>query len=757
MRYFVYFKNSIKAVLMNFKKLIEELKRRNVFKVATAYAIAGWLIIQVVTSISEPLSLPDWFDTGVILLVFIGFPIALIIAWAFELTSEGLKKSKEIEITKSVTASTGKKLNRIIIAVLSLAVIFLVINRVFYAQASSSGDSSGIASIAVLPFVDLSPKGDQEYFSDGLSEELLNVLAKVKEMKVAGRTSSFKFKGKNDDLKVMGAELGVAHILEGSVRKSGDRIRITAQLIKVNDGFHMWSETYDRDYSAENLFDVQDEISQQVLEVLKVKLLGTKDEANNKTKIPTKNTKAYEAYLKGNQLLLNRKPKEIEEAILLFKEAIALDTKFALAYARLAIAYSHLTIYGNIDMKIVPKLIRDNADQALLLDNTLGTAYAALANYYELKLEFKKGKEANKKAYELEPNNSEIVMWYANSLGTEDAKLRTELYERAYEIDPLAPVVITNMANDLLRNKKIDEAEAMAKKNVELNPDYSGVDNMLINMLRNSPNGKLDEAFINTYKAYQKKPNNLQILGLLSATALDINLLSISLEAEEKLTELYPENQATTAVHFENYTFQREFGEIFKEMGAVYDKFGIGDGSEYKLGAELQKFDFNKNYKGAVTYIEKYHPIYTSDTLSVAPYELDVILAYLSVIYSKVGKEDMADRLARLYTKKVKSEFKFDGALDKEDIPTLFSYAYSAALTKNAKLTTDILNELYFKRKSKLRMYVYQDMDMVLRQVQETNEFKELTTRVNADLKQMRTTAVEFLKSQSKWPNEANE
>jgi len=168
---------------MDFKKLLEELKRRNVFKVATAYAIAGWLIIQVVTSISEPLSLPDWFDTSIIILVFIGFPIALIIAWAFELTSEGLKKSKEVEITESVTTNTGKKLNRVIIGVLSLAVLFLLINRVFYAQSNSNTANSGIASIAVLPFVDMSPQGDQEYFSDGLSEELLNVLAKVKEMK----------------------------------------------------------------------------------------------------------------------------------------------------------------------------------------------------------------------------------------------------------------------------------------------------------------------------------------------------------------------------------------------------------------------------------------------------------------------------------------------------------------------------------------------------------------------------------------------
>ena len=192
---------------MNFKKFIAELKRRNIFKVATAYAIVGWFIIQIVTAIDEPLSLPDWFDTTIIILVFIGFPITLIIAWAFDSTPDDGTKSKDLEVTKSVTVSKGKKLNRFIITALSLAVVFLLINRVFYAKSTDSVND-GIASIAVLPFADMSPLNDQEYFSDGLSEELLNVLAKVKDMKVAGRTSAFKYKGVNEDLKKIGLELG---------------------------------------------------------------------------------------------------------------------------------------------------------------------------------------------------------------------------------------------------------------------------------------------------------------------------------------------------------------------------------------------------------------------------------------------------------------------------------------------------------------------------------------------------------------------
>jgi TolB-like protein len=290
---------------MNFKKFLSELKRRNVFKVATTYAIAGWLIIQIVTAIDQPLSLPGWFATTIIVVVFIGFPIALIIAWAFELTpEEGIKKSEGLENTPAIHKSTGKKLNKLLITVLSLAVVFLVINRVFYVKVTGEVDT-GTASIAVLPFVDMSPQQDQSHFSDGLSEELLNVLAKVKDLKVAGRTSSFKYKGQNDDLVKIGSALRVDHILEGSVRKSGNSIRITAQLIKVADGFHMWSETYDRDYSAENIFEIQDEISNEVLKELKVKLLG-EAAASKIKKVITKNTEAYEAYLKGLQLSRNK-------------------------------------------------------------------------------------------------------------------------------------------------------------------------------------------------------------------------------------------------------------------------------------------------------------------------------------------------------------------------------------------------------------------------------------------------------------------
>ena len=303
---------------MNLLQLFEELKRRNVFRVATAYAITGWLLIQIIATIAPQLAFPEWVPPFFTILILVGFPLSLIFAWAFELTPEGLKKSKEVDITESVTIRTGKKLNGLIITVLSMAIIFLLIERVFFAKKAILDDAKELAnldntSIAVLPFVNMSDDENNEYFSDGLSEELLNVLAKIDELKVAGRTSSFKFKGMNEDLKTVGSELGVNHILEGSVRKSGDRVRVTAQLIKVDDGFHMWSETYDRELTATNVFDIQDDISREVLAQLKVQLLP--EEVPEIDEIPTQDIEAYQSYLKANQMMVNRNYDEIEAEI----------------------------------------------------------------------------------------------------------------------------------------------------------------------------------------------------------------------------------------------------------------------------------------------------------------------------------------------------------------------------------------------------------------------------------------------------------
>jgi len=326
--------------------LIQELKRRNVFKVGAAYVVLAWLLAQITDVFLEPFGAPDWVIKTVLLVLLIGFPLALFFAWAFEMTPEGIKKERDVDRSQSITTQTGRKLDFVIIFVLIMALGYFAYDKFALEAERSAAATSTVAeagsvppepetvdrSIAVLPFVNMSDDSGNEYFSDGISEEILNALAKVKELKVAGRTSSFAFKGKNQDLRQIGDTLGVEHILEGSVRKSGTRIRITAQLIQVDDGFHLWSDSYDRELT--DIFAIQDEIASAILVQLKAHLLEEEPQiASTRT-----NSEAYDLYLLSRQRMYERSGPNIQNAADLLDRAIALDPEYAPAYAQRGIA-----------------------------------------------------------------------------------------------------------------------------------------------------------------------------------------------------------------------------------------------------------------------------------------------------------------------------------------------------------------------------------------------------------------------------------
>jgi TolB-like protein len=263
--------------------LFRELKRRNIFKVAAAYIIVGWLLLQVSDVLVPALYLPDWFHSGIAFLLILGFPVAMIFAWAFELTPEGLKRDHEVDRSQSITQQTSRKLDFIIIGLLIAALGYFAWDKFVLAPERKTELVEATTavveqtaeidkSIAVLPFVNMSSDTEQEYFSDGLTEEVLNLLAKIPNLRVIARTSSFAYKGKDVKIAEVANELHVGHVLEGSVRKAGNQLRITAQLIRASDSSHLWSETYDR--TLENIFAIQDEIAAAVVSQLKLELLG---------------------------------------------------------------------------------------------------------------------------------------------------------------------------------------------------------------------------------------------------------------------------------------------------------------------------------------------------------------------------------------------------------------------------------------------------------------------------------------------------
>ncbi|MDP5054835.1 MAG: adenylyl cyclase, partial [Congregibacter sp.] len=294
-----------------------ELKRRNVFRVAGVYVVVSWVIVQVAATLEEAISLPAWFDAVAVSFLAIAFPIVLVFAWAFELTPDGIQRTVSVSLEDSITEQTASKLDMVLILALLVFAVAMVLPR-FLPQAEISAAEPVVsaslkdealvaaatppvkdASIAVLPFSDLSPDGNQEYFADGISEELLNVLAQVDGLKVAGRTSSFAFKGRNEDLREIGQVLNVAHILEGSVRSQGDKVRVTAQLIQVSDGFHLWSQTYDRNLS--DIFAVQDDIAQQILVAMTDELMS--DKALSIAPAARTDISAFNLFLEARDLL----------------------------------------------------------------------------------------------------------------------------------------------------------------------------------------------------------------------------------------------------------------------------------------------------------------------------------------------------------------------------------------------------------------------------------------------------------------------
>ncbi len=457
-------------------RLFEELKRRNVFKVGTAYVVLAWLLAQVTDVFLEPFGVPDWVIRTILIVLLAGFPVALLFAWAYELTPEGIKKERDVDRSQSITQETGQKLNLTIIFILVLALGYFAVDK-FYLEPSRDAEQAAITeqgsvaeqaaetekSIAVLPFVNMSDDSSNEYFSDGISEEILNSLSRVKELKVAGRTSSFAFKGQNQDLRQIGDALGVEHILEGSVRKAGTKVRITAQLIQVDDGFHLWSDTYDRE--LDDVFAIQDEIATAILEQLKARLLDGEQIVITTAKA---NPESYDLYLLARQRIYERSRPTIEAAASLLDRAIAIDPGYAPAYAQRGITALLLCErqYGILAHEESQTQAKLYLDQALRLDPQLAEALAGMGLYYNNT----PGKTAEsidylERALAINPSLIDASNWLQNSysiVGRLDESLK--ILERMAQRDPLYRPGIANLNNYYVNRGDLDKASAMVER-----------------------------------------------------------------------------------------------------------------------------------------------------------------------------------------------------------------------------------------------------------------------------------------------------
>ncbi|HEX8076627.1 MAG TPA: tetratricopeptide repeat protein, partial [Chthoniobacterales bacterium] len=463
---------------MNQGNFFAELKRRNVIRMAGLYLVAAWLLTQVASTVLPMFGAPEWLPRTIVILLAIGFIPALIFSWVFEVTSEGLKRDEEVAPEKSIAPQTGRRMDRMIIAVLGVALGYFAFDKFVLAPrpqvtplANDSASAPNAQSIAVLPFVNMTSDREQEYFSDGLSEELLNQLAQIPQLRVIARTSSFSFKGKEVDVATIAKALNVANVLEGSVRKSATTLRITAQLIRASDSSHLWSKTYDRPVT--DVFKVQDEIARDVVATLKVKLLPTQELAKPQR---TANPEAYQQYLQGRFFINRHSEKETDRARAAYERAAQLDPNFALAWAGQAqchVWYANFSAEGGLSgFNAHLVAARAAVARALSLEPDLPDALLPRA-MIETNFEYnwKAAAETLRKALLLAPQDPALLEWAGNlAFARGEGTQGVDLLRQAVALDPVNAQARVSLAGALLAMRNLEEARRQYARVIELNP-----------------------------------------------------------------------------------------------------------------------------------------------------------------------------------------------------------------------------------------------------------------------------------------------
>ncbi len=523
---------------MNPKRFLAELKRRNVYKVAVAYAVAGWALAQGIAQVFPVFDIPNWVVRLIVLLIVIGFPLSLILAWAFELTPEGIKRTEDADLI-----AQGRSRHRtwiyvvLISAAISIGLFFL--GR-YTVSKQGSGRSPG-KSIAVLPFENLSRNPDNAYFTEGVHEEILTRLAKVSDLKVIARTSTQRYKSAPENLSQIGEQLGVAHILEGTVQRVAENVRVSVQLINASSQAHLWAETYDRKLT--DIFAVESEIAKTIADTLQARLSDPEQHAIAAR--PTENAEAYQLYLKGRYFWNKRTGADLKKAIDYFNQAIAKDPNYALAYAGLADGYGLLSGFGAASPTDSLPQAKAAASKALELDNTLGEAHASLAQaLFAYDFNFTEANREFRRAIELSPNYATAHQWYGQGGLAPLGQFEEAIAEmkRALELDPLSVIINADLGSVLCSARRYDEAIEQLRKTVEMDPRFYYTHWNLGVALESK--GLVDQAVVEYEKAIDLDDDPLSP-GLLAHLYAKMGKKDKALQIQERLREVSKQRYVT--------------------------------------------------------------------------------------------------------------------------------------------------------------------------------------------------------------------
>lgn len=625
-----------------------ELKRRNVFRVAVAYSVIAWILAQVADLAFDNFGSPEWVSKTVLFILVLGLPLAVFFAWAFELTPEGLKKEKDVDRSQSITPQTGRKLDLTIIGVLVIGIGFLMFDRFTGDDDSAAVEvvktDSARLSIAVLPFENRSDRPEDEYFTEGIHDDLLTTMANIGSMKVISRTSVMEYKETTKKIPEIAKELGVANILEGGIQRSGNHVRINVQLIDAITDEHLWAEIYDRELTAENLFAIQSEVSNAIAKALNATL--SPQEVQRVSSIPTQSLEAYEAYLLGRQKWSARTAASTAEAVTLFQKAIDLDPDYAQAYAGLADAYRHQVPYGGLpEAEALPKAERA-VRKALVLDDQLAEGYATLGGLLaQQNRDLAEAEAALKRALELNPAYSDAYNWLALTYQAsgEFEKAQT-VVRKGLEVDPLSLVLQLNLGLNLGALGRTDEMRAAVERLIEVAPE-SAFGYMGMSFYSGFYKGRIDDSILWLNKATELEKNDPAFASYMSYWYLDLNDTRMADYWVTRASDIRPDNvnvysaKMMTALHSGDPDVARTLAlaAIDASRSAVFN-FPVlfeslrGDIADNSLHLSIQR-------------IETVAPeLFHTDAASVSSANLAVALA-LAKLQRELGNETRAKQI----------------------------------------------------------------------------------------------------------------
>src|SRR5438876_2799973 len=467
---------------VNPKTFFGELKRRNVYKVAIAYGVVAWLLIQIASQVFPFFEIPNWAVRFVVLAIIIGFPIALILAWAFEVTPEGVKRTEAADAAHE--HSRGAVWIYIVAVGAALSVGLFVLGRYTAQRAisNSTGAAEQVAagqviqqstpgkSLAVLPFANLSGNPENAYFAAGIQDEIITRLAKIAQLKVVSCLSTQRFKSSPDDLPAIAKQLGVANILQGSVQRSAHEVRVNVQLVKAETDTHLWADTFDRQLT--DVFQIESDIAKTIAEKLQTKLTGSEERAISVK--PTADVEAHQLYLKGRYLWNRRTAENLEKALNYFQQAADKDPNYALAYSGIADTCALFSVYGaGAPQEYLPRA-KAAAEKAVELDDSLAEAHASLGLVYHSYFRGAESAREFDRSIQLNPNYATAHHWYGRLTLVMQGKLDHALVEvkRAYELDPVSPIIHTDVGAVYLMARRYDEAIEQLRGTVQMDPEF---------------------------------------------------------------------------------------------------------------------------------------------------------------------------------------------------------------------------------------------------------------------------------------------